>query len=139
MSGTYQCEETKAFQVGLPLDKLWLVTKTDFATQESMNGAVVTSHGALLRKAIFGSDEAFLELQKRESVILSELASKNPECGMCLSELAQMRRSRVDAIGRVGYLTVRTIGSSRSTCRTCRAVYMADQLPISRRRHSYRT
>ena len=106
MSGTYQCEETKAFQVGLPLDKLWVVTKTDFANQESMNETVVTSNGTVLEKAIFGFDEAFLELQKRESMILSELASKNLECGMHLSELAQMRRSRVDAIGRVGYLKV---------------------------------
>ena len=106
MSGTYQCEETKAFQVGLPLDKLWVVTKTDFANQESMNETVVTSNGTVLEKAIFGFDEAFLELQKRESMIRSELASKNPECGMRLSELAQMRRSRVDAIGRVGYLKV---------------------------------
>jgi len=122
LSGTYKCADNKAYQAGLPMDKLFVVelehdttgpqTSTSGSLQLNSNGQFIcVSNDIVLRKVLTSSDLECEELKLQWAEILKEIYTEYPQYQECYQALMLMTQERQAAIDKYGYLSVTSIST----------------------------
>ena len=92
-SGTYKCANNKAYQAGLPLDKLWVVS----------GGYAKSETNPKYEKVLMDSEEELLLEQTRWQKMLAEYLHSNPEAQSSHDTLLRMVEQRQNSVKTYGY------------------------------------
>jgi len=112
LSGTYRCPDGKAFQAGLPLDKMWAVLLDSEEATES--GILKNSGGVTLRRAFDLTEEAFHGTESQWAKYIGVILS-DPDALECYKTLETARQQRQAAVKKYGYLTEAEVQVSEQT------------------------
>ena len=108
MSGTYKCENKMAFQAGLPIDLLWVLVvneSEDDTTCADPASWIRLENNMVLKKAISGTDQDLIKLQREWVATIHAVADMNPSYKECYKKLSRMVESRKAAVDEYGYLS----------------------------------
>ena len=110
MSGTYKCDNTMAFQAGLPIDLLWVLDCYGTCKTRCLDPSICIrlESGLVLKKAIIGSDQELITLQHQWDETVRSISEMNPSNKDCYSRLSEMVQSRKSAVEEYGYLSACT-------------------------------
>jgi len=120
LSGTYQPDDDKCYQTGLPLDSFWACTTKEFAERLDPDRVNQTSNGHYLYRVLSCSDDLFRKSKEEWHEHVANLRSNDEEAEKSFQKVQQLSEERAAAVTQFGYLS--TVSHSVITHRVLDAI-----------------